>query len=98
MSNNHTTISAMYFSVTPGVTRFSTIDVNPDNFTWKKNRLSLGPYDNVGSDIEYSEDHPDFNYILRPLEPRAKNEFENLFEFGMGCSGYTTDRIIAITN
>lgn len=98
MSNIHTTVSAMYFSVTPGVTRFRTIDINPSDFEWKKNILSLGPFDNVGSKIEYTEDHKDFKYILRPLEPRLKDEFEKLFEFGMGCTGFTKDRFIAITN
>ena len=99
MSNNHTTVSAMYFSVTPGVTRFRTInDINPNNFKWNENILSLGPFDNVGSKIEYTEDHKDFKYILRPLEPRLKDEFEKLFEFGMGCTGFTKDRFIAITN
>ena len=99
MSNSHTTVSAMYFSVTPGVTRFRTInDINPNNFKWNENILSLGPFDNVGSKIEYTEDHKDFKYILRPLEPRFKDEFEKLFEFGMGCTGFTKDRFIAITN
>jgi|TARA_B100000886_G_C20156708_1_gene380346 hypothetical protein len=98
MSNNHTTVSAMYFSVTPGVTRFRTVDINPNDFKWNKNILSLGPFDNVGSTIEYTEDHKDFKYILRPLEPRLKDEFEKLFEFGMGCTGFTKDKFIAITN
>ena len=69
------------------------ISPNYTDYNWKKVYLSYG---RVCFLVWYTDEHPVYNFVIRPAKNYYKIEFEQLFRFDFKNRGYREDRMIAL--
>ena len=84
--------------VDPRKKKFRTLNVNTNDYKWCDTRLEFTQSFKNGFDISYSNDHPDYEIIIRPTRMYLSNDFESIFGLGYGCSGFNKDIVVAIIN
>jgi len=47
--------------------------------------------------VNITEDHPSYRYVIKPEKMYKNIEFAMLFGFGFGSKGYTTKRMIGLS-
>ena len=68
-------------------------DSNSDDYNWKLGDLSItGKY----FEVYYSQEHPDYDIILKPSKMYFDRNFEIIFGFGFNCSFYDKNKIVTI--
>lgn len=70
-----------------------TIYSNPDDYNWEHADLSItGKY----FEVYYSQDHPDYDIILKPFKMYFDRNFEVIFDFGFNCRDYDENKIVTL--
>ena len=71
--------------------------VDESKFIWEKVYITYGHGRGcMMFEVEITEDHRRYVYVIRPCKKYRKMEFEALFRFGGECDGYTESRQIAL--
>jgi hypothetical protein len=63
------------------------------DYDWKQVYILYGT---VCFLVWYTEQHPEFNLVIRPAKQYYKIEFEQLFRFDFKNKGYREDRMIGL--
>ena len=70
-------------------------DANVNNYNWKKTYISYeGSFDSF--ELYYSEEHPDYDIILKPSRIYFNRRFEDIFDFDYSCRDYNENKVVAI--
>lgn len=70
-------------------------DINPIDYNWKETYITYeGEFDSF--EVYYSEDHPDYDIILKPSRVHLNKRFEDIFGFDFSCRDYDENRVVAI--
>jgi hypothetical protein len=70
-------------------------DANPDNYNWEKTDITFsGTFQYF--EVYYSQDHPNYDIILKPSKIYFNKIFEDIFGFGFNCQGYDVNKVVAI--
>jgi len=72
---------------------FGCMSPNYTDYNWKKVYIIYGK---VCFLVWYTEEHPVFNFVIRPAKHYYRIEFEQLFRFDFKNKGYREDRIIGL--
>ena len=72
---------------------FGCMSPNYTDYNWKKVYIIYGK---VCFLVWYTEEHPVFNFVIRPAKHYYRIEFEQLFRFDFKNKGYREDRMIGL--